>query len=1001
MCSTWLIRAARSAVAGALLAATVGASVATAGPAPNRGARRRGANLFALVFGVMNVNRWFCGINNIGELCVDPTNSPVVGGGFWPKGTPDQYIFNSGLELAGQISSGITGFSWSGDTVGAFFMDPRGDQSEGDPITLVYNSLDAGDAASWPNGGIVRDTAIYADVLQGRQSVSQQDLWVRTWEGNPSFLAGRTHPMGILVEERGMAWNFPTGNEDIIYFVFKFTNVTAKDPLVYQNPTNDPAIWSEVAAIGADFQARNEARFNVNIPDAGYPFTNLFAAFFADEDVGDASKNYSTAVIPFDMMVAYKSDFLEKNWTFPPDIFGPPFVASPGFVGLKFLKSPVGLTIFSNTLNAATGYPDPVGVKQLYRYLSGTSNPAAGDFPCTFHGQQLQKHFCFQAQNFADTRSFQSSGPFTLNPGETKTIVEAYIQAAPTALPAGAVGGDVKPGIPVTGDSIFKNPGAVRPIERAMGWVTQADDGKGAENGDGIIEQDEVRSVPRSLLDKALVAQAVFANKFLLPFAPDAPPFFLIPGDNKVTVVWQKSKTETTGDPFFAVASDATSPLYDPNFRQFDVEGYRIYRGRTTSALSLVAQFDYAGTSITDFTGGFAYTTDLNGNGKSECAPELGVFDDCPVRFQTAPPFINSADHDISGNLIQIPAGGRVKLADGSVLIIKADTAVTGGGSGYPALTGGGVNFAYSDLGVRNSFAYYYAVTAFDLTSLKSGPSSLESPRVTKLVTPRAPSAQVVAGQLSPLQLKGQDGTVLNPTAPLPTIDPATGLFSGPMPPTNGAVLGLAAFLPEVLDTGTLTMTIDSVTPGIGSIDFSLVVPATYFISVATPGGVQKFALPVNQDVTATAVAGTIGFPALFAVQKKAALYGGDQTFPIYGSVGANLPGTWSVASWGRGSANGNPSGNSGQGGPRWWAGAANENTAKPNELLCTPGVGSCVQSDLSRNAGALPGVTGLFHVHGYSTVGSVPQRDFETISSTVARAADFQVFWGAAGAID
>src|SRR2546427_7752597 len=78
MRSTWLIRAARSAVAGALLAATVGASVATAGPAPNRGARRRGANLFALVFGVMNVNRWFCGINNIGELCVDPTNSPML-----------------------------------------------------------------------------------------------------------------------------------------------------------------------------------------------------------------------------------------------------------------------------------------------------------------------------------------------------------------------------------------------------------------------------------------------------------------------------------------------------------------------------------------------------------------------------------------------------------------------------------------------------------------------------------------------------------------------------------------------------------------------------------------------------------------------------------------------------------------------------------------------------------------------------------------------------------
>ena len=148
-------------------------------------------------------------------------------------------------------------------------MDPRGDQAEGDPITLVYSSLDPGDAANWPNGAKVRDTAIYNGVLIGRDNISQEDLWVRTWEGNPAFLSGRTHPMGILVEERGMAWNYPTGNEDIIYFVFTFYNVTASDPAVYNNPSIDPAIRSEIAAIGADFQARNEARFGINIPNGG------------------------------------------------------------------------------------------------------------------------------------------------------------------------------------------------------------------------------------------------------------------------------------------------------------------------------------------------------------------------------------------------------------------------------------------------------------------------------------------------------------------------------------------------------------------------------------------------------------------------------------------------------------------------------------------------------------------------------------------------------------
>jgi len=1016
MRSTWLIRAARSGLAGALLAATIGASVASAGPAPNRAARSRGTNLFALVFGVMNVNRIFCGINNIGELCVDPTGSPVVGGGFWPKGTPDQYNFNAGLQLAGTIPS-TAGFAWAGDTIGAFFMDPRGDQLEGDPITLTYNSLDPGDAASWPDAGMIRDTAIFASVLQNRQSASQEDLWVRTWDGNPALLAGRTHPMGVLVEERVLGWNYPTGNEDIIYFVFTFTNVTAGDASVYNNPSIPPAIQGGIAAIGADFQARNQARFNIQIPAKGYTFTNLFAAFFMDCDVGDASKNYSTPIVPFNMSACYKSDFLEKNWTFPADIFGAPFVASPGFLGVKYLRSPtdstgkqLGLTLWSNTLNSATGYPDPVGVKQLYRYLSGTSSPAAGDFPCTFQGQQLAKHFCFQAQNFADTRFFQSSGPFTLKPGEAKTVVVGYLQAAPTPIVSAYVGGDFKPGIPASGAEIAGNGALVRPIENAMGWVSQNDthDALGNPGPDGIIQQNEVKTVPRSLLDKALVAQAIFDNKFLLPFAPDAPPFFLIPGDNQVTVVWQKSKSETTGNPFFVVASDPTSPLYDPNFRQIDTQGYRIYRGRTTSALSLVAQFDYAGKTITDFTGAFAYTTDLSGDGKLQCAPELGVQADCPVHFQTAPPYINSNPVSISSPLIQIPAGGRVLLADSSSLILKADTAITGGGSGFPALTNGGVNFAFTDLGVRNSFAYYYAVTAFSVNSLKSGPSSLESPRVTKLVTPRAPSAQVVNGQLSPLQLLGQDGTALNANAPMPSLDATTGEFAGPIPPTNGVSLGLAAFLPQILDTGTLKLSIDSVVPGYGSVDFSPALPLTYYLSFGT----QHFAVPIFQDVGATVVAASVGFSALKAVQKKASVFGGDSTFPIYGSAGVTIPGTWRIIGWGRGEANSSPP-NSSNNGPRWWSGTPNENTADPNRDMCVTSRGSCAPgvagfsqiTNASQNSGRLINAGNdtvrLFHVQGYSTVGSVPQRDLETILSGVTRAADFQVFWGTAGKID
>src|SRR5512134_3859675 len=118
MRSMWLIRAARSVTALLVVAAVAGASSAAAKPAPERPARRaRAMNLFAVTNAVIDVNRVFCGINNLGELCVDPTNSPILGGGFWPKGTPDQYIFNSGLQLAGIVSP-AAGFAWAGDTTG-------------------------------------------------------------------------------------------------------------------------------------------------------------------------------------------------------------------------------------------------------------------------------------------------------------------------------------------------------------------------------------------------------------------------------------------------------------------------------------------------------------------------------------------------------------------------------------------------------------------------------------------------------------------------------------------------------------------------------------------------------------------------------------------------------------------------------------------------------------------------------------------------------------------
>ncbi len=990
-------RVTRAVLAAVLLVAfSVQLAAAAARPEPGARRSRSGFNLFAEVFTVFLVNRVACGINNLGEICVDPGNSPIGGGGFWPKGTPDQYIFNSGLQLAG-IIPGDVGFAWANDTVGAYFMDPRGTQSQGDGITPVYNSLDPADAQDWPIGAVVRDTAIYADVLIGRNVISQQDLWVRSWDGNPNLLSGRKHPMGVLVETRGLAWNFPTGNDDILYFVFNMYNVTASNPAVYANL--DPSIRDEIAAIGQKFQDGVQTTLGVNIPDDGYRIEQAYAAFFMDPDVEDASHNFSTAILPFSLAAAYKHDWLAPSWTFPPDIFGPPFAAAPGFVGVKYLKSPAdpttgvefGLTMFSNTRNAATGFPDPVGVVQLWRYLSGRVSTAAGDNACTIPAALvIGARLCYLDQVDSDTRFYQSSGPFTLNPGEVFTIVVAYVHAAPVAS-AIQIGTSMKPGIPPQADSLAIGTDTIRAIDRAVGWVSHAD-----LNTDGVITQDEVITVPRSLLQKSLVAQAVFDNKFLLPNAPEPPNFYLVPGNDQVTIVWEPSTTEAIGDPYYQAASqplrpDGTvNPLFDPNFRLSDVEGYRVYRGRTSGSLELIAQFDYQGTSFVDYTGAINY-----GN----CAPELGIFGDCPVTFDF--PTTNTGptnDVDLSGDVIQVPVGGRTELASGAVFVINADTAVTGANSGKPGLTNTGVPFAFVDKGVRNSITYVYAITAFDVNSVASGPSSLESAPITKSVTPRAPAGNARSAVFVK-NVTGDDGVPLDVSAPWPTINPDDGTFSGNIPPTNSGKLDFLAAVLEALPAGDIQVRIDSTSGGFAG---GFGPNPTLYVTMSAGGNVVKQTSSTSQPTFNAAAANTYSLSAPLVpydsnLSRLLGLTFKDSTvrMPVQ-FEGASIPmahaspsvstgsGRYGVAGFGTARYVGHS---------RWF----DEGGSEPPDPTIQG------RADSSKNAGTLSGVGRIWAPSAYRTSLSFVSaflRGFNAAGMTSWYPADFVVTWGAGGSI-
>jgi hypothetical protein len=929
-------------------------------------------NLSAGPSAVLKVNKFQCGLTSAGATCTDVFNSPTGGGGFWPTGSPDQYMFNSGLQIAGIIPADAN-FEWAGDTVGALFMDAAGSRTQGTKITDIYDSLDPEDIANWPDkgdailadfpesdGAWVRDTRVnrelFNDVLIGRKAASQQDSWVMYWDGDPDITAGRDHPMGILVEQRTLAWNYPTGNESIIYLIYKFTNVTNN----------------------ALFQRLSEAKFfgGANmLPDEGWRFDSIYATFDSDPDVTtDAGQNHASGIMPFSLGIAYHGLFYYDAFDYPPDLFYPPFfTSSPGIVGMKFLKSPVdpatdkqvGLTALSMHTNGGA-FHDPSNVQQLWRYTSLNTDPNQ-DPSCSFPKAEVKdRRACYLGQTLADVRLFIASGPFSLGPGESTTIAVAMYAAATVNTPLINVNADNKPGVPSVQPGCNGNP--IRPIEVAAGWVATRTSECPVDPNE-VLDQYAVDVVPNSLLGKALVAQSIFDNKFLLGFSPETPPFYLVPGDNQVTVVWEPSATETEGDPFFVAAGDPQSALYDPNYRQFDVEGYRIYRGTTAANFELVAQFDFSGTKLVD---------------------RICATDETYVQGDTCDPD-SPREIDLTGAVVQYPLGGVVRLADGTPLVVKADTAfqdlVNAGRA--KSLSDTGVPYSWIDTSARNGIQYFYKVTAFDINSERSGPTSLESAGPSKFTTPRGPATSIRDAKYT-IGLFGRGSEPLSTVAP--TIDPTTGVFSGPAGATELISPQMTAFAAQLLPAGVSSMTIDSVKSIYNR--YNRIGVVTY----VSGGGSQSSVtfddtevtytkdlppIPVASDPTAqqALIAKGVDAPPLSGTISGTISIGptqfhsGDADWaPNYGSYWSDVPGDIS-------------------GGSRWFTG--------DNETMADPTLGRDSWGDI-------PGYV-IFQPDRYNTStytspltggnqSSAYARRFMVNTMGVRRAADVKLYWGAAG---
>lgn len=283
---------------------------------------------------------------------------------------------------------------------------------------------------------------------------------------------------------------------------------------------------------------------------SGDTLKNMVLGVVMDGDIGDAADDM-VGMIKDKLFGTGADTFRVRDVGFEYDYNGTEVSGSSwqsgatGAVAYKFLESPRAGPGDTNRLGMTafkkfTIEIDPVKDPDQYLTLAGFD-----------YRTRIRSPYDSVDLTAADKRIIQCSGPFILPPDSIANITVAVI-AADFAAGGGSP--------PTTRDTL--------PLARI-----------------------------------AKEAQYIFDQGWLLPEPPPPPSVRLIPGDKKVTITWD-NYSELVPDKFYPVAqtNDTLSPSYDPYYKLYDFEGYKLYRSEDAGVTwKRLAQCDVVnGTQFTD-----------------------------------------------------------------------------------------------------------------------------------------------------------------------------------------------------------------------------------------------------------------------------------------------------------------------------------------------------------------------------------------------------------------
>ena len=478
-----------------------------------------------------NINQVEMCVSNFGKFGQDETgNNP---GCWWPKGSKHGYIFGAGTWF-GTIDSA------TGDTLVTVGYNPHGGESEYTP-GIKGISFSAPEAiiymypSPWPPPADKYSMA-------PQTSKSHQDSWCAYNDLDPTYhMPGDTRPIGLEVYQTVYAWNLST-TEDIIFIKFELKNVSGQRlTKCYFGVMADNDIGSE-SGTGNDICSGILNRTYVISGDT-----------FVVDDVG---YQWQTAQEP-----ANPNQGVAAWW--------------PGAMAFDYLQSPWDLQ---------TGHDkDEDGIPDQYEMDSAYYDSIPGKWDVDGDG----------TPDWRDPSQIPQLGMtalkrVTLNL-EPAQDYERYLLLA---------GYDFKTGVYAPYDTVPPQPDDQRILQCSGPFAL--DDGATATVLVGIVfanwklgENQFIFNSPDSALAQIdATCQFIYDMNWLLPGPPPPPMLTTIPGDAKITLVWN-NRPETTPDPYYAVVHPA-GPLNDPFYRQYDFEGYGVWKSMTgnTGTWKVLSRYD-------------------------------------------------------------------------------------------------------------------------------------------------------------------------------------------------------------------------------------------------------------------------------------------------------------------------------------------------------------------------------------------------------------------------